>query len=227
MINCLILEDEKAAQEMLKNYASKIPQLKILAIFESGIDVPIHLLEQADLLFLDIQLPELTGIQYLKSLANPPKVIITTAYPDYAIEAFEVAVVDYLLKPFSFDRFLKAFNRIQTLTATNKEQANTFFVYADKTTYKIHSNDILFLKAEIDYVKIQLTDQAILVLGSLRNWKEKLSKLHFQQIHRSYIVNMEKVRKIAGNQLFLTDHQYLPIGPTYKATVMDRFTNQP
>lgn len=225
MINCLILEDEEAAQAILKNYIAKVPYLNILGIFESGMDVPIPLLRQADLIFLDIQLPELTGIQYLKSLAAPPKVIITTAYPDYAIAAFEVAVTDYLLKPFSFDRFLKAVNRIQEVMPIQISTPSTFFVYADKTTYKIKSSDILYLKAEVDYVNIKMKEQDLLVLDSLRNWKTKLANLNFSQVQRSYIVNMEKVKKVSGNQLFLDNGDCLPIGLTYKTEVMNCFLN--
>lgn len=225
MINCLILEDEQSAQEVLKNYTTKVPYLNILGIFESGIDVPIALLRQTDLMFLDIQLPELTGMQYLKSLDAPPKVIITTAYPDYALAAFEVAVTDYLLKPFSFDRFLKAVNRVQETIPSPINSPSTFFVYADKTTYKIKSSDILYFKAEVDYVNIKMKGQELLVLDSLRSWKEKLTNLNFLQIQRSYIVNMEKVKKVSGNQLFLENGQCLPIGLTYKKEVMEGFTN--
>ncbi|MFK7937047.1 MAG: LytR/AlgR family response regulator transcription factor [Saprospiraceae bacterium] len=128
--------------------------LQPLGTFESGLDVESDLLQRADLLFLDIQLPELNGIQYLKSLAQPPQVIVTTAYPNFALDAFKIAATDYLLKPFSFARFYKSIQRIQQQQLASPSQDATYFIYADKTTYKIKTSEILFFKAEVDYVKI-------------------------------------------------------------------------
>ncbi|MEM8526837.1 MAG: LytTR family DNA-binding domain-containing protein [Bacteroidota bacterium] len=222
MINCLILEDEQDAQEILETYVSKLNYLNLIGKFESGIDVPPSLLKKADLLFLDIQLPELNGIQYLRSLGNPPKVIVTTAYDQFAIEAFEVEVIDYLLKPFSFERFLKATTRLRRIVTTIQNTA-TYFVYADKTTYKIKASDILYLKAEVDYVKVKTIKQEILILDSLKNWNEKLEEHTFLRVHRSYIVNMEKVDKISKNRLFLQNTECLPIGAKYKEAAIARF----
>ncbi|MTI32939.1 LytR/AlgR family response regulator transcription factor [Xanthovirga aplysinae] len=113
MIKCLVLEDEKAAQDVLKNYIEKTPFMSCVGIYETGLDIPQKHLQQTDVLFLDIQLPELNGLSFLKTLEYPPKVIITTAYPDYAIEAYEEAVVDYLVKPYSYERFFKAVSRVR------------------------------------------------------------------------------------------------------------------
>ena len=223
MLNCLILEDEQDAQELLKSYIEKVSSLHILGIFESGLDVPIDLLANTDLLFLDIQLPELNGIQYLKSIEIPPKVIITSAYQNFAIEAFDLAVTDYLLKPYSFERFYKSINRVFENQATPSKNKDTFFVYADKTTHKIKSSDILYIKAEVDYVKIKTVKQEVLILDSLKNWNEKLKGQHFAQVHRSYIVNMEKVESISGNQLCIQDAEYLPISSTFKESVLKIF----
>ncbi|MCG8327108.1 MAG: LytTR family DNA-binding domain-containing protein [Chitinophagales bacterium] len=219
----MILEDEQDAQELLKSYIEKVSSLHILGIFESGLDVPIDILANTDLLFLDIQLPELNGIQYLKSIETPPKVIITSAYQNFAIEAFDLAVTDYLLKPYSFERFYKSINRVFENQAAPSKSKDTFFVYADKTTHKIKSSDILYIKAEVDYVKIKTVKQEILILDSLKNWNEKLKGQHFAQVHRSYIVNMEKVESISGNQLCIQDAEYLPISSTFKERVLKIF----
>ncbi|MEO1627471.1 MAG: LytTR family DNA-binding domain-containing protein [Bacteroidota bacterium] len=226
MLNCLIIEDEQDAQALLKSYIDRVASLQVIGVFESGLDVPIDLIKKTDLLFLDIQLPELNGIQYLRSLDVPPKVVITSAYPNFAIDAFDLAVTDYLLKPFSFERFYKSINRVCEKNATPSSREEIFFVYADKTTYKINASDIVYLKAEVDYVKITTTKQELLILGSLRGWNEKLQQEHFVQIHRSYIVNMKKVEKISKNQLSLPGDERLPIGITFKEKVIKKFLNK-
>jgi DNA-binding LytR/AlgR family response regulator len=222
MIHCLILEDEKPAQEVLKSYIIKTPFLNCIGIYENGLDITLDKLQQADILFLDVQLPELNGLSYLKTITNPPKVIVTTAYSNYAIEAFEEAVVDYLLKPFSFERFFKAVNRVRNnLIHQKKEIDKNLFLYSDKTLYNINIDDILFLKAEIDYVKVVSDEKSILILDSLRNWNEKLQNFRFIQIHRSYIINIDKITKIYGNQVFIGDKS-IPIGKTYKELFMKK-----
>ncbi|MDO5970867.1 LytTR family DNA-binding domain-containing protein [Flavivirga aquimarina] len=216
MIRCIILEDEKPAQEVLQSYINKIPFLDCIGIYENGLDIKQEQLQQVELLFLDVQLPELNGLSYLKTITNPPKVIVTTAYSNYALEAFEEAVVDYLLKPFSFERFFKAVNRVRNnLIHQKKEIDKNLFLYSDKTLYNIHIDNILFLKAEVDYVKVITAEKSILVLDSLRNWNEKLQNFRFIQIHRSFIINIDKITKVYGNQVFIGD-QEIPIGKTYK-----------
>lgn len=216
MIHCLILEDEKLAQEVLQSYIDKTPFLDCIGIYENGLDITQDKLLQANILFLDVQLPELNGLSYLKTITNPPKVIVTTAYSNYAIEAFEEAVVDYLLKPFSFERFFKAVNRVRNnLIHQKKEIDKNLFLYSDKTLYNINIDDILFLKAEIDYVNVVSDEKSILILDSLRNWNEKLQNFRFTQIHRSYIINIDKITKIHGNQVYIGD-KAIPIGKTFK-----------
>jgi len=222
MIHCLILEDEKPAQEVLQSYINKTPFLDCIGIYENGLDITQDKLQQADILFLDIQLPELNGLSFLKTITNPPKVIVTTAYPNYAIEAFEEATVDYLLKPFSFERFFKAVNRVKSnLIHQKKEIDKNLFLYSDKTLYNINIDDILFLKAEVDYVNVVAEEKSILILDSLRNWNEKLQNFRFMQIHRSYIINIDKITKIYGNQVFIDD-KAIPIGKTYKELFMKK-----
>ncbi|MBQ4821169.1 LytTR family DNA-binding domain-containing protein [Aquimarina sp. MMG016] len=221
MIHCLILEDEASAIEVLQNYVDKTPFIDCLGAYESGLDIPLEQLRQTDLLFLDIQLPELNGLSFLKTLHHPPKVIVTSAYPGYAIEAFEEAVTDYLVKPFSYERFYKSVSRVRgQLLPIEKNKNKQLFLYADKTIYKTNAEDILFLKAEVDYVKVVTTDKQILILDSLQNWEEKLSKLNFIRTHRSYIVNLDRVEKISRNQIFI-ENDVIPIGRTYKESFIN------
>lgn len=216
MIRSLILEDEISAVEILQSYVDKTPIIDCIGTYESGLDIPLDELKQADLLFLDIQLPDLSGLSYLKTLSNPPKVIVTSAYPNYAIEAFEVAVVDYLVKPFSYERFYKAITRVrEQLLPHQKGKDKPLFLYADKTIYKTNTEDIIFLKAEVDYVQVVMADQQILILDSLHHWEKKLSEYNFARSHRSYIVNLDKIEKVVGNQIFV-ENNAIPIGRTYK-----------
>ncbi|MGB5819902.1 MAG: LytTR family DNA-binding domain-containing protein [Saonia sp.] len=223
MINCIVVEDERAAQEVVQAYIAKTPFLNCLGVYESGLDIPMEILQRSDFLFLDIQLPELNGLAFLKTLPDPPKVIITTAFEQYAIAAFEEAAVDYLVKPFSYERFFKGITRMRNLLlAHRKEEEKQLFLYADKTIYKVERGDVLFLKAEVDYVKVFTEKKQILILDSLRNWEEKLEGHNFIRIHRSYLVNISKVDKISGNQLFIDAH-CLPMGGTYKNQVLKVF----
>jgi len=221
MLQCLVLEDEPSAVEIVEGYIEKTPFLNCLGSYESGMDVPLNQLRTADILFLDIQLPELNGLSFLKTLQSPPLVIVTTAYPNYAIEAFEEAVTDYLVKPFSYERFYKSVSRAQTILGNEKNAGkNQIFLYADKIMYKTQVDDILFLKAEIDYVNVVTEKRDVLVLDSLQNWVIKLVSFNFIRIHRSYIINMDKIEKVSGNQVFIGDNN-IPIGRTYKQAFLE------
>ncbi|MFK7813129.1 MAG: LytR/AlgR family response regulator transcription factor [Maribacter sp.] len=221
MIQCVILEDEPSAVEIVEAFIEKTSFLHCLGVYESGLDVPPKQLQEADILFLDIQLPELSGLSFLKTLQNPPLVIVTTAYPNYAIEAFEEAVTDYLVKPFSYERFYKSISRARSLLEQHKkDKKNQVFLYADKTIYKTAIEDILYLKAEIDYVNVVTQEREVLVLDSLNNWAEKLNPFSFKRIHRSYIVNLDQIEKVFGNQVFVKGN-ILPIGRTYKQDFLE------
>ncbi|MCE7991491.1 MAG: response regulator transcription factor [Roseivirga sp.] len=226
MIHCLILEDEPAAVEVLKSYIDKTPFIECIGIYESGLDISPDEISRADLLFLDVHLPELNGISFLKSLEEKPRVIITTAYADYAVEAFEEEITDYLVKPYSYERFCKATIRVrEQLSVQEKKKGKQLLLYADKTTYKIRTTDILYLKAEVDYVKFVTANQQILILDSLQNWEEKLAASGFVRTHRSYIVNLEKIEKISRNQVFIRD-EIIPIGRTYKDRFIENLTRE-
>jgi len=220
MISCLIIEDEEPARDILKMYIDKTPFLELKGSFESGLQIPAGMMQDVDILFLDIQLPGLNGLSFLRSLSDPPKVIVTTAFTNYAIEAFEEAVIDYLMKPFAYERFFKAVSRVRDQLSVSKESSeDLLYLYADKTIYKVHLADILYLKGEVDYVRFVLSEKDILVLDSLRNFGEKLSDAGFIQIHRSFIVNLNKMEKVSASQFTIGEHN-LPIGKTYRENLL-------
>ena len=222
MLKCIIIEDEKNAQSILVHYIEKTSFITCVGIYESGLDIPQKILQTVDFMFLDMELPELNGLAFLKTLVNPPKVIITTAYPDFAIEAFEHAAIDYMVKPFSYVRFLTAVNRIRT-TKLYLDDPEYILIYADKITHKIKLNDILYIKSELDYVAIVTTEEKILTLGSLSNWLQKLDTSIFIQIHRSYIINTNRLKKIKPNAVLIEAIE-IPIGSTYKETIKNLYT---
>ncbi len=224
MIKCLILEDEKPAQKVLQGYIKSTPFLSLIGTYESGVHIPSSILQSAEILFLDIQLPQMNGLSFLRTLANPPKVIVTTAYPDYALDAFEEAVIDYLLKPFSYERFFKAVDRVRnTLTIhpnNNQNNNGKLFVYSNKTFFNLVIKDILFIKAEVDYVDIVTTSNNYLILDSIKNWVEKLKNHNFIQSHRSFIVNLDRVDKIQDKHIFFCGENKTPIGSSFKKDLL-------
>ena len=222
MIKCVILEDEPAAWNLLMEYIEKTPFLKCIGIYESGLDIPEKILNQTALLFLDIQLPELNGISFAQNLTDPPYIIVTSAFEEYALDAFDLAVTDFLLKPFSFERFFTAVTRVRTLVSNDKNYDSVHRVYSDKTVYKVKSSDILYIKAEVDYVKLVTRNQEILLLDSLKNWHEKLAAQGFVQSHRSYIVRLGAISKISKSKLGIADIE-LPIGALYRKKLLELF----
>lgn len=222
MLKCIIVEDEKNAQSILLHYIEKTNFIDCIGVYESGLDIPQEILQTIDFMFLDMELPELNGLAFLKTLANPPKVIITTAYPDFAIEAFEQAAIDYMVKPFSYVRFLTAVNRIKAAKPTI-DDAEHILIYADKITHKIKRTNILYIKSELDYVSIVTTEESILALGSLSSWLEKMDASTFIQIHRSYIINTDHLKKIKPNAVLIGKVE-IPIGSTYKTIIKKMYT---
>ncbi|MGD1840970.1 MAG: LytR/AlgR family response regulator transcription factor [Thermonemataceae bacterium] len=221
MLKVVVLEDEKAAQALLLSYIEKVPFLTCIGIFETGLHMPSETLQAADILFLDIQLPELNGIAYVKTLVNAPKVIVTSAFSEYALEAFEISVTDYLLKPFDFERFLKAVTRVQA-TYFSEVKETYQYLYTDKTLHKIKTSDILYLQAQVDYLAFMTIDQKILIHDSLKNWVEKLSPYGFVQCHRSYVVNIKAVKNISQARLTIGEVQ-LPVSTTYRKELIAKF----
>ncbi len=229
MIKVLIIDDEPLAQDVIETYVQKIPNLQLIGTCKNAIEASIVLnKEMVDLIFLDIQMPQLNGIDFLKSLTRKPLVIITTAFSDYAVEGFELNVVDYLLKPISFNRFLLAINRIidskngSNTEESQKESNHTesyFFVKADKKMVKINHKDILYIEGLKDYVIIKLAKSRLVTLQTMKSLEDKLPDKIFKRIHRSYIVNLDKLEAIVGNTVEIKEGEQqvkLPIGKNYK-----------
>jgi len=226
-IRCLIIDDEPLAQRVIERYAEKISFIEIVSKCNNAIGAieVLHDLE-IDLIFLDINMPKLTGVEFLKSLKNPPLVIITTAYAEYAVQGFELDVVDYLMKPISFDRFLKAIQKAEGLLGNRNTSREIYepektgddfiFIKSSKKTYKIYRKEILYIEALGDYVKIFLQDKMIVSYQSLKNIENLLPPNQFPRIHKSYIISLAKIELIEGNQVKIKD-KMIPIGTNYKA----------
>lgn len=225
MIRCLVVDDEPLAQNLLKNYIGKIGSLE-LAGATSDVFAALDMAQQqkVDLIFLDVQMPELTGIQFMKILAGKCKVILTTAYEEYALQAFDLDVVDYLLKPFSFERFAaavqKARERLQPLLRENNTAEHLFI----KTEYKIVRvavKDIRYMESMRDYVSVYTENERILTLQSLRTFEEQLRHSSLMRVHKSYIVNLDRIDKVERRRIVIGD-KYIPIGETYQDEVKKR-----
>lgn len=204
-IECIITDDEPVARKGLRGYIEKIDFLTLIGECEDAIQLNTMLqINGVDLVFLDIEMPEMTGFELLSNLTNPPKVIIVSAYEQYALKGYEFDVVDYLLKPVSFDRFLKAVNRVHDLFQTEQKESHDYiFVKSDKQLKKILFKDILFIESMENYVVIQTISSKEIVYTTLKQLYESLPQDIFQQTHRSYIVNIKKVTAIDGNQLII------------------------
>lgn len=195
---CLVIEDEPLAQDILKKYIQDHPSLELVAICADALQAQQVLARHTvSVIFLDINLPRLSGIGFLKTLAHPPLVIFTTAYPEFAAEGFELDAIDYLVKPFSFERFLKAVNKVlEKLARKTTEKTHTpafIFIKSDKKVYKIDLDDILYLEALDDYVKLVTAQQSYLVNDTLKSLQEELPATHFMRVHKSYIISKNNI----------------------------------
>lgn len=237
-IKCLVIDDERLARDYIKNYISKIPELELLGDFNSPLKAtePIKSGE-VDLLFLDIQMPDITGVDFLKSLSHKPEVIFTTAYQEYALEGFNLSAVDYLLKPFSFERFFQAVNKVidklenkvgSSNTTQVPVQAETTFadtyltIRADRKFYKINFDDIKYIEGQKAYVSFRTNKKRITALASLKDLEEALPKDKFIRIHKSYIVAIREILSLEGNTMEV-DNMELPVGKMYKDDVLKLF----
>lgn len=220
-INCLIIDDEPSSQSILKNFIEKIPFLKLSGICNNALEASTVLKLDAtiDLLFLDINMPTISGLDFYKSIAHPPKVIFTTAYADYALDGFEVNAIDYLLKPFSFERFFSAVNKaadLITSSPTEKAKNKHLIVKVNKTLHKVPLKTIYYLEAMGDYVKVYLKDSFLLTNSTFSNILKALPEDQFIRVHKSYAIHLEKLNSVSGNKITL-DTYSIPIGQTYKS----------
>ena len=228
-IRCLIVDDEPIAIKIIHSYIDKIPNTEVIAECKNALEAN-HVLKSKsiDLIFLDINMPEISGIEFLKTLSNPPRVIITTAYREFAVEGFELDVIDYLVKPISFERFLKAINRfspqenITFPTGTNgdKETTNKYlYLNEGRKVHKVNLNDILFVEGMKDYIRVHLRNKKITIKEYIGKIEEKLPSQKFLRIHKSYIVAINEIDSFTANTVEVGNKE-LPIGRTYKRTVL-------
>ncbi len=220
MINCLIVDDEPIALDILETYLSKLSAYKIIGRCENAFEAFGVLGKyDIDLIFLDIQMPELTGLEFLNTLKSPPAVILTTAYRNYAVESYEYEVLDYLLKPFSYERFLKALNRYQrkvgNIEPQKKENNEFIFVKTNNETQKIPVSSILYIEGLKDYVLIYTPKKKHIVHSTLKKLENDTKNTNLLRIHKSFIVNLNKISTYANNCIKVNDKE-IPIGRTYK-----------
>lgn len=224
-ISCLIVDDEPLAQDVLHSYIKQTSKLELIGICNNAIEA-LEMMKNntVDLLFLDIQMPEITGIDFLRSLKDPPMVIFTTAYQDFALEGFELNAIDYLLKPFSQERFVKAVKKAEELLILLEEHSQKeddyIFIKSDQKLQKIYYNDILFIEALADYVKIHTSEKRHVTLQTMKKMEEKLPAKFFKRVHRSYIVSLDKIMSLVGSAVEV-DGQKIPIGKNYKESFFD------
>ncbi|WP_026712680.1 LytR/AlgR family response regulator transcription factor [Flavobacterium daejeonense] len=235
-MKCVIIDDEPLAVDLIKEFVSKVESLELINTFNNAIDAIVMInTSNVDLIFLDIEMPHFSGIDFLNAIDKKPLVIFTTAYSDYAVEGFNLGAVDYLVKPIPFNRFLKSVMRAQQLFLSNKIVPNTttptvvpenepdfMFVRSEYENVKINFSDILFIEGLKDYVKIYTTDNKFtLTLTSLIKLENMLSSKGFARIHRSYIINIKYVKSIQKNKVLLADKR-IPISESYKNAFFEK-----
>ncbi|RAJ87409.1 DNA-binding LytR/AlgR family response regulator [Chitinophaga dinghuensis] len=232
-IRCLIVDDEPFARELMTTYIAKVPQLEVVGVCENAFEAIAILQEQPiDLLFSDIRMPNINGVEMIRSLPNIPMVIFTTASPDYAVEGFELDVVDYLMKPFGFDRLLKAINkakiilqqRRQSQAPPSKEKpTNTFmFVKDGQKLSKVVFEDIYYVEGMKDYIKIVTLHETHIVYQRMKHMEEILPDKQFIRVHKSYIVRLNAIKNILGNTAELLNNHTIIISKQYKAELNRR-----
>ena len=228
-INVILVDDEPLALDVLETFVEKMPDLKLVKRCSNAVEANEALKEEKiDIMFLDIQMPQISGIDFLKSLSQPPLVIFTTAHPDYALEGFELDAVDYLLKPISMDRFMKAVNKAMEKLSMRKEgveEQNEFmFVKADKKLVKINYDDVLYIEGLKDYVIIKMEEGRVVTLQTLKSLEKKLPSHIFRRIHRSYILNLNKIKALVGNMVEIVEEgesKKIPIGKNYRDDLLE------
>lgn len=229
-MKCLVVDDEALARRLLADYISKIPNIELVDVCMNALDAQTVLEnKQVDLMFLDIQMPELTGLDFLKSLKHRPLVVFTTAYAEYALQGFELEVIDYLLKPIPFDRFFQAVNKakayrenqIKTSAELEGNDKDYFFVKADYKIIKINYKDVDFVEGLREYVQIHTSQGKVITLLSMTKLEEVLPSADFMRIHRSYIININKIDLVQGNMVVIGNHQ-LTISKSQRERFMKR-----
>lgn len=225
MINCVIIDDEPLAREGMADYVKEIDFLHLVDTCENPVELmKVMDQQQVDLIFLDIQMPKMSGIDFLKITQKPPMVIITTAFPSYAIEGFQLNVMDYLLKPITFDRFFQAVSKAREYhqllnRAAPQQAAEDFFIKCGSKYEKINFEDILYMEGMQNYITIYTTKGKYVTLLYLKNLEQNLDSKAFIRVHKSYIVAIDKIEAIEGNEIFIQQHR-IPISRNYREQVI-------
>lgn len=220
-ITCVIVEDEPLAEEKLRNFIAKVPFLKLLGSFDNGIEaIPFIKTNKVSLMFLDIQMDELSGIQLLESLTIRPEVILTTAYERYALKGFDFSVRDYLLKPYSFERFLQAVNKVHNYLMLERHEPpateqSFIFIKTEHRLENVRLNDILFIEGMRDYRKIHTTSKKLMTLQTFGELENSLPPRNFCRVHKSFLVALDKIENIERERIRIKD-QLIPVSKTYK-----------
>lgn len=225
-ITCIIVEDEPLAMERIKNYVGKLPYLQLLSSFDNAIDAMVYLKSNpADLLFLDINLPEFSGIQLLETKNIFSEVIITTAYQEYALKGFDLKVADYLLKPYTLERFIRAVERVQTILAKTSNLPEKKFVFV-KTEYrleKIMLNEILYIEGMRDYRRLVMPDKKIMTLQTFKEFEQEIPSHIICRVHKSFMVAIDKIDSVEKEVIRIGKEQ-IPVSDTYKKLFFEQIS---
>jgi two-component system, LytTR family, response regulator len=238
VLRCMIIDDEPLPLELLSDYVQKTPFLQLQGAYSNPLEaLTVVQSEPVDLIFLDIQMPEFSGLQFMQSLNHKCKVIFTSAYPDYAIQGYEFDVVDYLLKPVSFERFLKATTKaldnnclplpevagLEPLTVSREEKV--LFVKTDYKIVKVVLSDILYIEGLKEYISIHISQGKVITLQTLKKMEDILPALQFTRVHKSFIVAIDKIDSIERNRIFIQKN-IIPVGDTYKESFLSLLNNK-
>ncbi len=225
MIRTLAIDDEPLALQQLATYINKVPFLDLVGQCQSAIDAQKILSEEViDVMFVDINMPDLNGLDFVKTLAAPPLVVFTTAYSEYAIEGYKVNAIDYLLKPFGMDDFLRAANKVKqqydlthTTEVSKVDDSDAIFLKTEHRIVRIKVANIRYIEGMSEYLKIHLNEgKPLVVLLSMKKMEERLPSTEFMRIHRSYIINLNEIQEVNKNRVILDSETYLPIGDLYR-----------
>jgi DNA-binding LytR/AlgR family response regulator len=233
MIRCIIIEDQPPAQRVLQKYVGEMNNMVLKATFADALKAMDYLrTEPIDLIFLDIHLPKISGIDFLKALHHKPHIILTTAFSEYALESYEYQVLDYLLKPFSFERFVKAVSKVPSPTLLKQAQESetmsqpeteVLFIKSGYDHLRIAVADIFFIQSEADYTEIFTSEKKHLTSHSLKHWLQTLPTGKFARVHKSYIVNTEQIVRVSGNRIYLDQETFVPIGRAFREDFIERY----
>lgn len=225
MIRCAIVDDEEMSRKNIETFVKRVNDLKLVAVCHDAVEAS-NLLrkESVDLVFLDVEMPEMSGIELIKSLKHKPEIVLITSKENYAVEAFEYDVADYIVKPATYERFLKAFDKVKARLTTDNEndvKDDAVFVKVDSQLIKVNTSDILWVEAFGDYVNIFTETNKYIVHSTMKGMENKLSSEYFLRVHRSYIVRVEKIKAIEET-IIIIGKKLIPIGDSYRSTLMKR-----